>query len=618
MRISYLFIRNFKSVQYLAMKDLEHALILVGKNSTGKTVILDALLAVAGIYKVSGSDFKKNHANIEIGMTLELDDNDLHRMNENGVLSRYKDFERWLTEFKKKLPAYQDHQLSFIWTMNHDGVIRFQDSCEKDNKNIAAILPRFFYLDHNRDLSELQEDLYLSFCSDELTAIKDNHCIFDATKPCHECFQCIGSIEQKSPLELSIPELVRLTQYRLSHESHSSFTEKLDDNFYKNSGYSRHLKAEYRLNLDSMFTPDISVLGMDGTFNTRFEDMSTGMKSLYVLSLLESYVEENKNIPFVILIEDPELFLHPQLQKNACEILSRLSKKNQVIFSTHSPNMLFNFNTRQIRQVMLDASNNTTVNEHTDIDYILNDLGYTANDLLNVSFVFFVEGKQDRSRLPLLLNKYYSEIQDEKGNPKRISIITTNSCTNIKTYANLKYMNQLYIKDSFLMIRDGDGKDSDQLRASLCNYYKGREIDDRGYLPRVMPRNVLILKYYSFENYFLFPEIMVQIGVVESVEAFYTTLYEKYEEYLKNLSSVKNMMEHCPFNVSGPEDLMLHMEEIRTYVRGHNLYNIFYARYKGDLEEKILTKYIEAAPRAVFADILQAIDHFVYFDNHKK
>lgn len=40
----------------------------------------------------------------------------------------------------------------------------------------------------------------------------------------------------------------------------------------------------------------------------------------------------------------------------------------------------------------------------------------------------------------------------EDGSPARIAIITTNSCTNIKTYANLKYMNQVYIKDRFYEI----------------------------------------------------------------------------------------------------------------------------------------------------------------------
>ena len=73
----------------------------------------------------------------------------------------------------------------------------------------------------------------------------------------------------------------------------------------------------------------------------------------------------------------------------------------------------------------------------------MNDLGYSANDLMNVSFVFIVEGKQDRARLPLLLKHYYGELYDEKGNLKRVAIISTNSCTNIKTYANLKYINQL-------------------------------------------------------------------------------------------------------------------------------------------------------------------------------
>lgn len=62
------------------------------------------------------------------------------------------------------------------------------------------------------------------------------------------------------------------------------------------------------------------------------------------------------------------------------------------------------------------------VREHADIDRILDDLGYTAGDLLNVSFVFIVEGKQDRNRLPLLLDKYYSEIYDENGMLQRIAI----------------------------------------------------------------------------------------------------------------------------------------------------------------------------------------------------
>ena len=81
--------------------------------------------------------------------------------------------------------------------------------------------------------------------------------------------------------------------------------------------------------------------------------MGQGMRSIYMLSLLETYEEEERRNPGIILVEDPEIFLHPRLQRVAGEILYRLSWKNQVIFSTHSPNLLANFNSRQIRQIRL-------------------------------------------------------------------------------------------------------------------------------------------------------------------------------------------------------------------------------------------------------------------------
>ena len=59
------------------------------------------------------------------------------------------------------------------------------------------------------------------------------------------------------------------------------------------------------------------------------------------------------------------------------------------------------------------------------------------------------------------------------------------------------------------------------------------------------------------------------------------------------------------------------MENIMIYVRGHNLYDIFYGRYKGDKENTILKAYIDAAPKGNFEDIFTAIDRFVYFNNRK-
>ena len=43
MRIVSLSIRNFKSIKSIEINDIESAFIIVGKNSVGKTVILDAI-----------------------------------------------------------------------------------------------------------------------------------------------------------------------------------------------------------------------------------------------------------------------------------------------------------------------------------------------------------------------------------------------------------------------------------------------------------------------------------------------------------------------------------------------------------------------------------------------
>ena len=344
--------------------------------------------------------------------------------------------------------------------------------------------------------------------------------------------------------------------------------------------------------------------------------MGKGMRSIYLFSLLEAYTQIKENLSSIIMIEDPEIFLHPSLQKVCGRILYRLAAKNQVVFTTHSPNLLPNFNSRQIRQVVLSQDGSSDIRERTDISAILDDLGYTAGDLMNVNFVFIVEGKQDKSRLPLLLGKYYAETVDDQGNLSRIAIITTNSCTNIKTYANLKYMNQIYLRDQFLMVRDGDGKDPQLLGSQLCRYYQERNQEDMDKLPKVRPENVLILKYYSFENYFLNPKVMARLGVVESEEAFYETLLEKWKEYLHRIQSGRHLTEILGHDLECVQDVKEHMEEIRTYLRGHNLFDIFYGKYK-DQETELLERYIDLAPKEDFQDIFSALERFPYFESRR-
>lgn len=616
MRIVRLEISHFKSIRKVVLEDIENALILVGQNNTGKTTVLDAIRAVGGDYQIQQEDFDESGSNIEIEVEIVYQEEDFEQMQRSGRISRYRRMDAWMADFGRKLPSYKEGRLFFTFIANRDGKVRYDDGFHKNNRYIKDIFPKIYYVDAERNLGQFQKDMLLLQEDEQLKKIRDNCCLFNQAKKCNHCFSCIGLLNQKTPQELTAFETMRLLDYKLYRLNLDEFATKVNEHFRRNGGQEQILYSMNR-NTDGMLTVTTELYQVAEQITRPVERMGKGMRSIYMLSLLETYTEDESRSPSIIMIEDPEIFLHPTLQKTSGDILYRLSKKHQVIFSTHSPNLLPNFNTRQIRQMVLDENGYPAVRSKTDIGVILDNLGYTANDLMNVNFVFIVEGKQDKSRLPLLLRRFYSEMYDDNGKLSRVAIITTNSCTNIKTYANLKYMNQIYIKDQFLMIRDGDGKDPKLLKRQLCHYYEEQGAKDVDKLPRVTPKNVLILRYYSFENYFLNPEIMYRLGVIPSVEAFYEIFLDKWKEYLYKIKSGRHLQAVIGKNIETVEDVKEHMEEIKIYMRGHNLYDIYYGRYK-ERENELLTRYVELAPREEFSDILDSIDRFIYFESRKR
>ena len=142
MRLTELRIRNYKSISDLLITDIENALILVGKNNTGKTAILDAIRVVTGSCAVEMDDFQEDYANIEISVCLLLSDNDLKMLHAAGQISTYRRFDKWFQDFKRKLPSYDEaaQALSFTFIANRDGKIRYSDGYQKNNNCRRSII----------------------------------------------------------------------------------------------------------------------------------------------------------------------------------------------------------------------------------------------------------------------------------------------------------------------------------------------------------------------------------------------------------------------------------------------------------------------------------------------
>lgn len=326
MKICRLGIQNFKSIKSIDIINLESALIFVGKNSTGKTAILDAVRALGGNYRIEAADFRENHPNIIINVELEISREDLSRLHRMGVVSKYRNFDTWLQDFKKKLPSYEKSVLHFTYTANWNGSIHYSDGYSKDNPYIQDVFPRIYYLDTQRNIQKFQSDLLLWMENDMMKQIRSDCCMFDLGKQCSRCFRCMGMVEKKSVQEMTAFEAARLLEYKIYQINLDDFSKKLNQN-YRNNGGQEEIIYSMQNNLEELLQVKAESRYPGQNFRQPVNKMAKGMRSVYMLSLLETYAQGKSNNPGIIVVEEPEIYLHPQMQKIASEILYRLSKK---------------------------------------------------------------------------------------------------------------------------------------------------------------------------------------------------------------------------------------------------------------------------------------------------
>ena len=237
------------------------------------------------------------------------------------------------------------------------------------------------------------KDLLLWIEDDMVRRMRSGCCMFDRAKTCTHCFECIGLINQKSAAELNAFEASRLLDYKLYQLNLDDFSKKMNRNFRRNGG-QEEIRYSMNRNVEQMLSVTVAETYNEGQNLTRpVSRMAKGMRSVYMLSLLETYAEGNSRNPGIILVEEPEIFLHPQMQKVAGEILYRLSRKNQVMFTTHSANLLSDFNTRQIRQMVLDSEGCSRIMERTDDQSDSDNVGLYGVRPYECRFCVYCRGK---------------------------------------------------------------------------------------------------------------------------------------------------------------------------------------------------------------------------------
>ncbi len=153
---------------------------------------------------------------------------------------------------------------------------------------------------------------------------------------------------------------------------------------------------------------DISTLNYE-EYGKKLDIIYSGTGLLHILDVLLKITISKANI---VLLDEPESALHPDLQRQFIEFLHRISeeKKIQFYLATHSQ-VLLNYvdyvtiyriinkkGKREISQISKDAV-------HT----ILSDLGLRASDIFNQDICILLEGQSDVIFFEHIIRKLYKE-----------------------------------------------------------------------------------------------------------------------------------------------------------------------------------------------------------------
>jgi len=130
-------------------------------------------------------------------------------------------------------------------------------------------------------------------------------------------------------------------------------------------------------------------------------DSGTGVSQ--VLAIL--YVAITAQTPLIIIIDEPNSFLHPGAMRKLLAILSRLN--HQYILTTHSPDVINAADPDTVNLIQLRRNESAVQTlDRTKLDsqrLILDELGVRLSDVFGADEILWVEGSTEERCFPMLL-----------------------------------------------------------------------------------------------------------------------------------------------------------------------------------------------------------------------
>lgn len=415
MHITDIEIKNFRIFDEFKITLNKGMNVLIGENNSGKTALIDAIRYTldtnsAEWIKIKADDFHNNSDNLSISIKFEDVDEFAykfveHLTFENDKSCLYVNLLCQKTDFEKNGQLY----------------IRTDIKSGKNAEGPAI----------EREIRDFLSTTYLKPLRDaeaELSSGKGSR----LSQVLLGCKEFKNTNDNKENIKKLIDEIVEANKSVANNECVSNIRQSITDKYIKNLIF-KDLQYDTVINiLDDKNFDDMTTSEQRKVLKDILEKLSIhydkcngkqglGYNNILFMATELLLLEQDKtqNLP-ILLIEEPEAHIHPQLQMKLLNFIRKLGEQAtnsvQSIISTHSPNLASKAKLENIF-MMNNGKAYSLRKEETlldDEDYVFLEkfLDVTKANLFFAKGLIFVEGDAEEILLPTIASLLGKNLED--------------------------------------------------------------------------------------------------------------------------------------------------------------------------------------------------------------
>lgn len=450
MKIKTITISGYRSIKETLEFELKDVNALIGGNNVGKSNILNVIWSVLGKDWVTVNNFSeddvylKNHDNdIEIAIEFEepykyhqfkgIDPIDIpkisfaytkYKIGENSGQRRLE--KKCLTTkntpvqvFSKKPKTGEQRQYQPLTSIPQDMQKDLNVIFIGTNRNLKYQLPG----SRNSILEILLQDINADFQNPENKIEINNK---------------DGESIQVSRID-RFNQCIKYAIEALRTEEFNKLEQSIKINALNQLGFNKENE-----NLNVYFNPltsldfynSLQIYVKENDFEINATELGGGFQNALVIAILKAF-EERRKSGALFLIEEPEMFLHPQMQRSLYKTIRSISKNNQIIYTTHSPHFvtipeydeifIINKNENGTQKNVSSLKKTTAIEEK-----FRKELDSERNELFFAKKVLFVEGDTEKLAFPEYAKRENLDFDNAGG-----TIIEVGGKRNLKSFADL-------------------------------------------------------------------------------------------------------------------------------------------------------------------------------------